>query len=173
MRNNIALFKKELEEYTSKSIKGAYFDKWKFNYLQERLRSEILSVRLYYCKNDNNKLKKQYIDTIKALAHDENDAQRIRSVSDIAFELDKHLAIFITSSVKKFKKANNGIPNSILEEFGNNESLAIVEYNKRLDFIIEAFALMGGDKVIYSKEERNVIEKGKQWFVEYFESLWV
>lgn len=174
MRNNIEQFRKEIKEYDVESIKGGYFDKWKYKYLQERLNSEILANRLYHCKNDNNKLKKQYIDVIKFLAHDPQDKLHIRRTLDITWDLDVTIATLISDYLKKFKEQHTGTPGHIYENFYHDEKKAREEWNKQLDYMIEAFNLLK-DTMEYDRtdEQKETIKKGTKYFVEEFESLWI
>lgn len=173
MKNNIDIFRKELEDYTKDSISNGWFDEWKFKYLQERLRNEILSVRLYYCKNDNNKLKRTYVDLIKFLAHDPEDKMHIRRMIDITWDLDVTLSNLISDYLERFKQANHGIPSIIYMDSNQNDSVARTKWNDCLDKMIFAFKCSNLDKEELTDDDYKRKQEGLKLFVEYFDSLWI
>ena len=172
MKNNIVQFRHDLEEYNKKSIVGGYFDKWKFKYLQERLNSEVLKDRLRNCKHDNNLLKKQYIDVINFLAHDPEGKLNIRKKIDITWDLDSTISTLMIDYLTAFKKSHFGVPSSIYQKY-NDDKKSNEEWCRRIDCMINAFKIMGEVSLIESEENKKIVEEGKKWFIEHFESLWI
>ena len=90
MKNNINNYRKELTGYCKESIASATYNEWHFKYLQEKLKNEILRVRLKNCKEDNKQIKNRYISCIKFLLHDATKSNHV-TVPPITFIIKEHL----------------------------------------------------------------------------------
>ena len=169
MKTKVYEIRKQIENYKN----SEHVDEWKLKYLEETLKNEILRNRLYYCKNDNNKLKKQYIDCIKFLLHDKNDLGIVRKVSDVTWDLDRSLSIMIADVLRQFKLHKEGYP-SIFDKKYKKESTAVKKWDKTIDTMIEAFYIISSDLDYHFDATLNKkVKTGLKNFAKYYPNLWI
>jgi hypothetical protein len=171
MTNNINKYREELKQYNLTIQKPDEHSK----YLQERLNSEILRVRLYWCKRDNVKIKRELIDTIKFILNDSNDSLGVRKVKDLYSDVDITFALLMQKLIKKLKhcKINGGIgiPEDIYIKH-DNEQDAVKEWYDILDKISYAFQLISTKNYLCLTDEEKIQRKdGLRLFIQYNNSL--
>lgn len=168
VKNNIEQYRKDLTEYVKNSVQHGYYDEWKQKYLAERLKSEILSDRLRHCKEDNWKLKKQYLDVIDFIFPNSN----VRRVAALSWNTDMVIAELIIHLLQNFQKKTDAVPGSIANKY-NDIKQAQKEWNDILNKIIVAFKLKrDGLDYEYTPEQRQDMDEGLQLFVKFFDALW-
>ena len=167
MKNNIDKYRKELEEYSKNEI-----DKetdYKYKYLQERLRSEILYDRLRNCKNDNNILKQQYLQTIHFLTGNKS----VKTIADVCGRIDKICLAIMSNFLSKYKKLNADLPIDIIDKY-KDKKIAKQEWDKILETIIHAFNLKRVTPFYNkTKEIKEIEKKGMEYFIKYLDYFWI
>ena len=174
MKNNINKYHQELYSYCKDSIATSTYNEWHYKYLQEKLKNEILRSRLKNCKEDNKREKNKLKSCIKFLMNDKQDSLKIRSVSDIVWDLDNTLSLMIANMLIKFRSKVQGIPNDIAKKYNNDDDdKAFKEWCDLIDKMAEAFYLIHDkDSIDITEEENEKIKNGLDLFTKYFRDLW-
>lgn len=172
MKNNINNYRKELTGYCKESIASATYNEWHFKYLQEKLKNEILRVRLKNCKEDNKQIKNRYISCIKFLLHDRQDKLKVRSMNDIVWDLDNSISLLMGDMLIRFTKNVQGIPKDFIDKYKDDE-IAFNEWIKTINKMAQSFYLIHDkDFMDITEEENKTIQEGLNLFAKYFRDLW-
>lgn len=80
--------------------------------------------------------RKRYREVVDKIGKIKNN--KLTGFSDSAlFDFDKSLAIIIRDMLKRFIEINNSIPNDIYEKYGEDDELAIEEWHKIIQQIVD------------------------------------
>jgi len=176
MKNNIDAYRKELNDYLiSHDIDDSDYQ---YKYLTERLNAEILRDRLHRCKNDNNLLKRKYLDTIEFLTG----GVKAKTVADICGMMDVCCASIVYNLLLKFKKIQDGaVPRDIEILFTDmatshyDHEAAKKEWEHRLNCMIKAFAIQKNQPIYNHRTEemKKLHQEGMKYFVQYIDFIWI